>query len=92
MGGWRIKLVFLLIVYFAGFATAVYCIAPTPENQSYQTGSEGSFAYSTIKSDEFAQSFNAGLHKCLDFGKDAMWKMGKYIKQNYDERQQQDSG
>ncbi len=83
---------FLLIIYFAGFATAIYCLAPTPENQNCQPGSERSFAYSTVKSDEFAQSFNAGLHKCLGFGKDAVWKMGKYIKQTYDERQQQDSG
>ncbi|MCK4753074.1 MAG: hypothetical protein KAS75_06485 [Planctomycetes bacterium] len=93
MGGWRIKFMFLLIVYFAGFATAVYCLAPAPENQSYQT-SEKSFAYaaSTINSEEFAQSFNAGLHRCLDFGKDAAIRVGKYAKQAYDEKQRQSGG
>jgi len=36
--GWRSKVLFLLIVYFAGFATAVYYLAPSGEN-SQQTNS-----------------------------------------------------
>jgi hypothetical protein len=39
--GWRGKFLFLLIVYFAGFATAVYYLAP-----SGRDGSQDSF-YST---------------------------------------------
>ena len=91
MRGWRIKLVFLLIVYFAGFATAIYCLAPAPENQATQT-SEKSFAFSAIKSDEFAKSFNAGMHKCIDFSKDAALRVGKILKQKIDERQQKADG
>ncbi len=102
MGGWRTKFIFLLIVYFSGFATAVYCLAPVPENQSdqgyqsykgYQSYQpvERSFAYSALKSDEFAQSFNVGLHRCLDFGKDAVLRISKSVKQAYDERQRQNS-
>ncbi len=83
---WRGKLVFLLIVYFAGFATAIYTLAPVPENQANQF-SENSLKYSALKSDEFAQSFNTGMHKCLDFSKDFAWRMGKYIKQKFDDRQ-----
>ena len=64
MRGWRGKIIFLLIVYFAGFATTIYCLVPVPENQP----AEKSFVYSAFKSDEFAQSFNAGMHKCVDFG------------------------
>ncbi len=86
MGGWRIKFIFLLIVYFAGFATAIYCLAPVPDSQVSQSCEE-SFVYSALKSDEFAQSFNTGMHKCLDFGKDAAWRVGKFIKQKYDDRQ-----
>ena len=89
MGGWRSKLVFLLIVYFAGFATAIYCIAPVPENQAGQL-CEKSFAHSAFKSDEFAQSFNTGMHKCLDFGKDAALRVSRFIKQKLDERHQTD--
>lgn len=83
---WRSKLVFLLIVYFAGFATAIYTLAPVPENQAGRFR-ENSFKYSALKSDEFAQSFNTGLHKCLDFSKDFAWRTGKYLKQKFDDRQ-----
>ena len=86
MGGWRIKLIFLLIVYFAGFATAIYCLAPVPGEQTCQS-CEKSFAYSALKSDEFAQSFNSGMHKCIDFGKDAALRVSRFIKQKLDERQ-----
>ena len=88
MRGWRIKFIFLLMVYFAGFATAIYCLAPVPENQSSEFG-EKSFAFSALKSDEFAKSFNSGMHKCIDFGKEAALHAAKIIKQKLDERQQQ---
>ena len=86
MRGWRIKFVFLLIVYFAGFATAIYCLAPGPESQTSETR-KGGFAFSTLKSDEFAKSFNTGMHKCIDFGKDAALRVGRHLKQKLDERQ-----
>ena len=90
MRGWRIKFVFLLIVYFGGFATAIYTLAPVPENNAARrpslvaqvTGHE-----SRITSQEFAQSFNSGIHKCIDFGKDAAWRTAKFIKQKIDQRQ-----
>jgi hypothetical protein len=90
MGGWRSKFIFLLIVYFAGFATAIYCLAPVPENQAYGP-CEKSFASSALKSDEFAQSFNAGLHRCLDFGKIAAQQAYGFVKQKLDERHQADN-
>lgn len=89
MRGWRIKFVFLLVVYFAGFATAVYCLAPVPENRACRLHDEQSFVYSALKSDEFAKSFNTGMHKCIDFSKDAASRAGEFIKQKLDERQVQ---
>jgi hypothetical protein len=87
MRSWRSKLVFLLIVYFAGFATAIYCLAPVPENQADKS-CEKSFTYSALKSDEFAQSFNAEMHKCIDFTREAAGYVGRFLKQKLDERQQ----
>jgi len=96
MRGWRIKFVFLLIVYFAGFATAIYTLAPVPENKanasansffSSKTAEEKSSVFSALKSDEFAKSVNTGIHKCIDFGKDAAWRTAKLIKQKIDQRQ-----
>jgi len=89
MGAWRSKFIFLLVVYFAGFATAIYCLAPVPEDYACQSSERG-FAYSALKSDEFAQSFNVRMHKCLDFGKDAVRRMKTFIKQKLDDRRQAD--
>jgi len=89
MGAWRSKLIFLLIVYFAGFATAIYCLVPVPDEQSCRF-SEKSFAYSALKSDEFAKSFNIGMYKCLDFGKDAAQRLSTFLKQKLDDRHQTD--
>jgi hypothetical protein len=85
MGGWRSKLVFLLIVYFAGFATAIYCLAPVPEYRDAHPG-EDSFVDAALRSDEFAKSFNSGMHKCVDFGKGAARHAGAFLKQKLAEK------
>lgn len=84
MGGWRSKLIFVLIVYFAGFATAIYFLAPVPKD--YETDTEqNSFAQSVFKSDQFAKSFNAGLHKCVDFTKVAVKDLSEFVKEKVTE-------
>ena len=80
MRGWRAKFIFLLIVYFAGFATAIYTLAPTTENKVCQLN-EKNLIPSAFKSDKFAKSFNQGMHKCIDFGKQAAWRTSKFINQ-----------
>lgn len=39
--GWRARFVFLLMVYVAGFATAVYVITPTEEGESLASNNKG---------------------------------------------------
>ncbi len=89
MGGWRSKLVLLLIVYFAGFATAIYCLAPGSETEAARSY-EKSFVRSALKSDEFAQSFNVRMRKCVDFTKDAAVRAGAFLKQRLEDRSQID--
>jgi len=84
MRGWRSKIIFLLVIYFAGFATAIYCLAPVPENTSQQA-CEKSFAYSALKSDEFARSFRSGMQKCLGLAKDAAGQAGEYVRHKLNE-------
>jgi len=79
MHGWRSKIVFLLIVYCAGFMTGIYCLAPVPAENGDDV--ENNFIHSAIKSDEFAKSLNSGLHKCISFGKDAAERAGQYLKE-----------
>jgi len=76
--GWRTKLVFLLVVFFAGFITGIYCLSPVTDEQRTEVSSKG-FIYSALKSDEFAKSFNSGIHKCISFSKDAVKQTGEYL-------------
>jgi hypothetical protein len=83
MGGWKGKFVFLLMVYFSGFATAIYCLAPSPEAQM----SEESSGHSAARAQQFAQSFNIGMHKFLEVAKDITLEVSSLIKQKLDQRQ-----
>jgi hypothetical protein len=49
--GWRSKFIFLMLVYFAGFATAIYCLAPDGRtNGGYSFGQAGTDEQSVDKS------------------------------------------
>jgi len=75
--GWRTKFVFLLIVYCAGFATAVYCLAPTPKQGAGSLNLAG--IAGTIKSEELAKSVSSGIHKCVGLGQGAAAEVAKRI-------------
>ena len=87
--GWRTKFVFLLIVYFAGFATAVYCLAPAPEGDPGTSGTTGArkLIAKAINSQEFAQSVNSGVHKAIDFSKEAVGKATEMIQEQIEQAQ-----
>ena len=84
MRGWRTKFIFLLIVYFAGFATAIYMLAPTPEGSSNKSFNNITSA-SAFNSQQFAKSFNAGMHKCLAFGKETAIRTAAFIREKLQE-------
>lgn len=75
--GWKTKFVFMLIVYCAGFATAVYCLAPAPEPGDGSPQLAG--LAGTIKSEVLARSVNSGIHKAVDLGKEAAAELAKRI-------------
>ncbi len=84
MGGWRSKFVWLLIVYFLGFATAIYFLAPVSEDYAADCERDG-FVDSVLKTNDFATSLNTGMHKCVDFVKDTAKDLGDFIKQKVSE-------
>jgi hypothetical protein len=86
MKGWRMKFIFLLIVYFAGFATAIYCLAPAPDAKAIQPDQK-IFTYSNLKSDEFVKTFNVAMHKAVEVAKEASISAGTWLKEKFDERQ-----
>lgn len=90
VSGWRSKFIFLLIVYFAGFATAIYTLAPEPgkNGKPFALGSllpSASQKGKSMTREEFVVSFNAGMHKAVDMGKAAAIQTGKMIKEKLDE-------
>ena len=88
MKGFRSKLIFLFIVYFAGFATAIYILAPQPEKEIGQFNEKG-LINSSFDSEQFIASFNTGMHKCVDFGKEAALRTATFIKDKIREKQLQ---
>ena len=95
MRGWRSKLLRFLVVYFVGFASAIYALVPgsgdLAEAQG-RTDSRKGFATSILKSDDFAWSFRSGMDKWLDFGRDASSKVADALKQKYRQRSRHSDG
>ncbi len=84
--GWRVKFVFVLMVYFTGFATAIYWLAPSPET------SEGGFfgkANGKTSKEGLTQAVNSGMHKAVDLGREAADRAGELIQQKILEYQSQ---
>jgi len=89
VSGWRSKLIFLLIVYFAGFATAIYVLAPAPKDgKPLALGSllpSRTGQTQRMTSEEFVENFNTGMHKAVAFGKVAALHTAKFLKEKIDE-------
>ena len=85
MGGWKSKLMFLLIIYFAGFATAVYKLAPSPEGQMQEQTSTASVS-SAFKSGEFTNQLNIGMHKFISIAKQTSVKISGFIQEKMKEK------
>lgn len=89
--GWRAKFVFLLVVYAAGFVTAIYCLSPAPEPTPGTSG-QGSLTFKALKSDEFARSVNSGVHKAIDLSKEAAQRAAQRIRKKIQEAQSKSDG
>lgn len=87
--GWRAKFVFILMVYAAGFATAVYFLAPAPDGTSLSTTRDQSQEV-IFDQHAFTDSVNAGLHKSIDLTKEVAHQATTMIKQKLEERQARD--
>ena len=89
--GWRAKFVFVLVVYAAGFVTAIYCLAPAPEGTLGVTG-EQRVSFKSFKSEQFARQVNSGLHKAIDLSKEAAHQAAKKIREKIEEAQTKSEG
>ncbi|MCH8194361.1 MAG: hypothetical protein IIA65_10155 [Planctomycetes bacterium] len=86
MVGWRTKFVFMLIVYSAGFATAIYLTAPMPsEGRASQSQKNG--LYGSVDSRKLAGAMNTGMHKVADLSKELAIRASALIKERVKEIQ-----
>ena len=85
MGGRKIKLIFSLIIFFAGYATAVYTLMPAPDESLCADGT--SLNASAFQAGEFTNFLNSSIHKCIDISKEAASRTAELIKQKIKERQ-----
>ncbi len=96
MSGWRSKFIFLLIVYFAGFATAIYILAPAPKDgKPLALGSllpSRTGQTERITSEEFVESFNTGMHKAVALGKVAALHTAQFIREKLKEMPETSGG
>lgn len=85
MGGKKIKILFLLIIFFAGYSTAVYTLLPAPDASLSTDGTSQNA--SAFQAGEFNNFLNSSLHKGLEISKEAASRMTALIKQKIKERQ-----
>ena len=72
----KARLLIALIVYFAGFATAIYALAPVDtESQDQHKTAFSSFT----KSDQFALNCSDRLRKIASLAEEAAKKTGSFI-------------
>lgn len=88
MAGWRTKLIFMLVIYFAGFATAIYVVAPASEGPGQEPGQSRKINFDKFKSDEFA----AQMEKYMGRAKDATASVSKLLKEKLEAHQTRADG
>jgi hypothetical protein len=88
---WRSRILFALIIYFAGFATAIYTLAPVadagakPDLRASQAKHRNADD-SGPKSERFALAFSSHMHKCISVAEEQAEKIGEFIKTELAER------
>ena len=88
MRNWRGKLITALVIYFAGFATAIYFLAPVTETAA-ETAKVTKSSERNSETQQFAIAFNGKMKQALSFAEEKAVELGQVIKTELAERQQQ---
>ena len=82
MKNWRSKILLALFIYFLGFATAIYGLAPVDDSQQIETGdnTKDRVFKSFTGSDEFANKCGSVLKNWANFAEAAVINGSKYAK------------
>lgn len=96
MGRWRTKVLHSLILFSAGFATAVYVLAPPPPDGDDGTPTSGCSGWIQAQSEQPGHSaqdravqVRAGLDKAVNFAEENAVKIVRAAKLQLDQWRQQ---
>ena len=93
---WRGKLLFSLILYAAGFATAIYVLVPSTAQASSQTcgidrPSQDNAQLAGIETQAWAAAMRTGMTKAMSFAEENALRVAEKIKMQL-QQHQSDSG
>ena len=80
------KILFWVIIFFAGFATAVYCLTPVHANPALHAGGNSSDTL-LVKPVEFKQTFYVAVSRLGVVAKDTACGVYQFVRQKLDEKQ-----
>ena len=87
---WRSKVLLALIIYFAGFATAIYYLAPDDAKANAGARKAGGFGFgsqvSESKSGDFGKIAGASMRKFVTFAEEKAVQLGETIKKELAEQ------
>ena len=82
----RNRILLSLITYFAGFATAIYTLAPSHDADGGSKKNEFHNKEVSSKSEDFALKFNSSMRKCLSIAEEKAVEIGQTVKVKLSER------
>ena len=95
MRSWRSKFLMTLIIYFGGFATAIYYLAPASDREEGGRVTASSFDWQgsakDVKSSEFARVAGASMKKFVGFAEEQAVKASELIKEKLAEQRRNSS-
>jgi len=80
-------------MYFMGFATAIYVLAPVDDNRTRShasTAKSSANIDTTSDSEQFASAFNTHMRRYLSVAEEQAEKLGEFIKAKLAERRSND--
>ena len=91
------KILFYLLIFCAGFATAIYTTTPAQLQSNAELDSQNNSKNQQVPpepiiSPQMAQTINNGMHLCVTYSKQAAVSIGKIIKEKLNDTQTDQSG
>ncbi|MCK4999611.1 MAG: hypothetical protein KAS23_08750 [Anaerohalosphaera sp.] len=80
MRGWRSKMLVVLVMYFAGFATAIYTIAPSNASAAGSAYVSDEGGGPSSQADQIAVKVKTGMTKFFSFAEEKITHAGNVIK------------